>query len=208
MRRGIIGLETHGMMHSTMTGSVPRFVLPPPRRVTKRVQRARHTVADHGVFRVERLEYESLPRDVFVYQCPDWCNVIAETPSGEAIFVWQHRFGTDALSLEIPGGVIDPGESPEEAAHRELREETGYVAAELTLLTVVEPNPAMQGNRCYTFVAKGARKVTETSFDELEDLEVSLVPLDKIAALLDSGSVTHALVLCALETYLRKRDRR
>jgi ADP-ribose pyrophosphatase len=208
VRPTITQFETHGMMPSTMAGPDRPFVLPPPRRVTRLVQRSRHTVADHGVFRVERLEYETLPRDVFVYQCPDWCNVIAETSSGEAVFVWQHRFGTNALSLEIPGGIIDPGETPEEAAHRELREETGYVAAELEFLSVVEPNPAMQGNRCYTFVAKGARKLAETSFDELEDLEVTLVPLDEMAALLDSGSVTHALVVCALETYLRKRTRR
>ncbi len=196
------------MMALAMTGAPRSFFLPPPQRVTKLVQRARHPVADHGVFRVERLEYEALPRDVFVYQCADWCNVIAETPSGEVVLVWQHRFGTDALSLEIPGGVIDPGEAPEHAALRELREETGYVASALELLSVVEPNPAMQGNRCYTFIARNARHLTETAFDELEDLEVALAPVGKIAALLDSGQITHALVVSALETYLRKGMKR
>jgi 8-oxo-dGTP pyrophosphatase MutT (NUDIX family) len=161
-------------------------------------------VADHGVFRVERHEYSGLHRDVFVLACPDWCNVIAETESGELVFIWQYRFGSEALSLEIPAGVIDPSESPEAAARRELLEETGYAAESFELLTVVEPNPPLHGNKCFTFVARGARLVSTTSFDDLEDIEVALVKREHLAALLDSGQLTHALVIGALETYLRR----
>ncbi len=182
--------------------------LPPflrtPTNVRKLERKAAHAVADHGVFQIERREYGGLPRDVFVFSCPDWCNVIAETTSGELVFVWQYRFGTDALSLEIPGGVIDPGEAPEVAALRELREETGYHADAIELLSVVEPNPALQGNRCFTYVAKGARLVGPTEFDDLEELEVALVGTRDVPALLDSGCVTHALVVSALETWLRR----
>jgi 8-oxo-dGTP pyrophosphatase MutT (NUDIX family) len=175
-----------------------------PKRVGKPARTARHDVADHGVFRVERLIYETLPRDIFVFNCPDWCNVIAETEGGEIVLVWQYRFGTDALSLEIPGGVIDPGEAPEAAALRELREETGYEASSIELLSVVEPNPALQNNRCYTYVARGVKATGTTAFDDLEDLEVALVPRRDLPALLDSGHVTHALVVSALETYVRR----
>jgi len=168
--------------------------------------RRAHLVADHGVFKVERLVYEEtpLPRDIYVFVCPDWCNVIAETPEGELVFIWQYRFGTDALSLEIPGGVIDPGEEPLAAARRELLEETGYEAESFELVSVVEPNPALQGNRCFTYLARGARPTGKTAFDDMEDLETLLVPKSELADLLDDREITHSLVVVAIELYLRK----
>ena len=180
------------------------------RRAPKVIQKLRgrraHLVADHGVFKVERLVYEEtpLPRDIYVFVCPDWCNVIAETPEGELVFIWQYRFGTDALSLEIPGGVIDPGEEPLAAARRELLEETGYEAESFELVSVVEPNPALQGNRCFTYLARGARPTGKTAFDDLEDLETVLVPKSELADLLDDREITHSLVVVAIELYLRK----
>ena len=168
--------------------------------------RRAHLIADHGVFKVERLVYEEtpLPRDIYVFACPDWCNVIAETPEGELVFIWQYRFGTDALSLEIPGGVIDPGEEPLAAARRELLEETGYEAESFELVSVVEPNPALQGNRCFTYLARGARPTGKTAFDDMEDLETLLVPKSELADLLDDREITHSLVVVAIELYLRK----
>jgi ADP-ribose pyrophosphatase len=176
-----------------------------PKVIEKLRGRRAHLVADHGVFKVERLVYEGtpLPRDIFVFACPDWCNVLAETPAGELVLIWQYRFGTDALSLEIPGGVIDPGEEPIDAARRELLEETGYEAESIELVSVVEPNPALQGNRCFTYLARGARPTGKTAFDDLEDLETVLVPKSELAGLIDDREITHALVVVAIEVYLR-----
>jgi ADP-ribose pyrophosphatase len=179
-----------------------------PSHVKKMRKTGQQRLSDHGVFAVERLSYEGAPRDVFVFTCPDWCNVVAETAAGEIVMVWQYRFGTDAVSLEIPGGVIDPGEAPEQAARRELREETGYEADSFELLSTVEPNPALQGNRCFTYLARGARLAGETSFDDLEECETVLARQGDLPALMDEGAVTHALVVVALEAYLRKRGAR
>ena len=177
-----------------------------PKTIEKLQGRRAHLVADHGVFKVERLVYEitPLPRDIFVFACPDWCNIIAETAEGELVLVWQYRHGSDAMSLEVPGGVIDPGEEPLDAARRELEEETGYTAESFELVSVVEPNPALQGNRCFTYLARGARLTAKTAFDDLEDLETVVVPARDLARLIDDRVVTHALVVVALEVYLRK----
>ena len=179
-----------------------------PKRLAKLERSATVLDLDVGIFRVERATYPTLPRDIHVFTMPDWCNVLAETAEGELVMIWQHRFGTDELSLEIPGGVIDEGEEPLAAARRELREETGYDADSFEVVSVVDPNPALQTNKCWTFFARNARLVGETAFDEIEDLELVLVPKDDVAKIIDDGTVTHALVVVALEQYLRRFAKR
>jgi 8-oxo-dGTP pyrophosphatase MutT (NUDIX family) len=171
-------------------------------------QRRVEPVASYRVLDVVRVELEDgsgrARGDAFTVRCRDWCNVVALTPEDEIVLVWQYRFGTDALSLEIPGGVIDEGEDPLEAARRELFEETGYTADAFELLLEVEPNPAIQDNRCFSFLARGARYTGATRFDPMEELETTLFPAARLPELLDSGQVSHALVQGPLETFHRK----
>src|SRR5207302_1449517 len=154
------------------------------------------TVGRFRVFDVERARMidpdgRPSPRDIFTFTCPAWCTIVPVTDDGEVVLVWQYRHGTDALSLEVPGGVVDPGEAPRATARRELREETGYDAAAFEPLVVVHPNPALQGNECHAFVARGAHRVGPPSFDEGEECEVVRVPVADLPELLDSGRVTH-----------------
>ncbi len=128
----------------------------------------------------------------------EWCNVVPITPSGDVVLIRLHRFGIDAPSLEIPGGLIDPGEQPIDAARRELREESGYESDEVSPLGVVHANPALQPTRLHMFVARNCRPAPGgQQLDELEDCEVVLVPLSEIDALLRRGEITHALVWTA-----------
>jgi len=186
------------------------FRIDPPRiRPLERLSRRR--VSEHGVFAVEEgLWAPAAGAPVgpfFTFACPDWCNVVAVTDEDELALVWQYRVGTESMALELPGGVIDPGEAPLDAARRELREETGYEAAHLEPLSEVHPNPALQGNVCHSFVGRGAKLSGPVAFDEYEECELSLVPLSHARELLASPFFRHALCVAALQAFLLKEGR-
>lgn len=140
-----------------------------------------------------------------VLHIPPWTNVVALTAADEVVLVEQYRHGIDAVTLEIPGGVLDPGEEPAVAAARELVEETGYTGAVPRLLGTVHPNPAIQDNVCTTWLVADAQRTAEPSPDPGEDLAVLTVPRREIPELLRRGRITHSLVLAAfhwLDLYL------
>jgi 8-oxo-dGTP pyrophosphatase MutT (NUDIX family) len=135
--------------------------------------------------------------DTVVLECVDWVNVVALTPEEDVVLISQFRFGTQEVALEIPGGLIDPGEAPLEAARRELREETGYVAERWTPLGTVAPNPAIQRNRLHTYLAEACRLDGPQAQDPGEDIDVELVPLADVPRRIACGDIHHALVAVA-----------
>lgn len=159
-------------------------------------------VADHRIFRLRhdryRLEPSGVEHDFIVMDSPDWVNVVARTVDGRLILVKQYRHGLQRLSLEPPGGMIDPGETPEAAARRELREETGYVAEKVRLLGRVAPNPALQNNWCYLFLAEECRPVAARELDHLECIAVELRRPEELAELFRCEAICHALSVIAL----------
>ena len=126
-----------------------------------------------------------------------WANVVALTPNEEVVLVRQYRHGLDACCVEIPGGIVDPGEDPMTAAVRELREETGFVGDPAVPLGAVHPNPALMGNTCSTYLVTNARRAHTPSPDEEEDIVVELVPLAEIPDWIARGDITHAMVVAA-----------
>jgi ADP-ribose pyrophosphatase len=110
---------------------------------------------DFSVFSV--LKHQSPGGQSFsVLRCPDWVNVIAITNGGQYVLVQQHRFGTQAGSIEFPGGIVDDGSTPISSAMEELREETGYESDEWHSLGSYQVNPGLQNNLVHSFICKGA----------------------------------------------------
>jgi 8-oxo-dGTP pyrophosphatase MutT (NUDIX family) len=138
-----------------------------------------------------------------VIESPDWVNIVPLTPEREVVMVYQYRHGIDRITLEIPGGLIDAEDpSPLEAARREMREESGYDSSEVAPLGRIHPNPAIQNNHCYSFVAKNVVRRYEMIFDGTEHTEVVLVPLERIPDLIRDGTISHALVVVAFHWLL------
>ena len=139
-------------------------------------------------------------RDFFVIDPSDWVNIIPLTPRREVVFVRQFRHGIDAFTLEIPGGMIDPeDDSPATAGRREMMEECGFDSTDIIPLGRVHPNPAIQPNFCYSFLARNVKKVHEPHSNPggSEETEVVTVPLKSIKGLIATGKITHALVIAA-----------
>lgn len=134
----------------------------------------------------------------FVYlDSVDWINVIALTEQKQVVLIEQFRHGLGEVTLEIPGGMVDPGETPEQACLRELQEETGYTGETIEMIGRVSPNPAIQNNYCYTGLVRNVNFTGITELDTHEEIAVRLADLEEIPDLIRSGAIHHALVVCA-----------
>jgi len=133
-----------------------------------------------------------------VLETRSWVNVVALTPARELVVVRQYRFGTQSVTTEIPGGVIDPGEESQSAAQRELREECGHTAARWTYLGCTEPNPAFHDNLCHHWLAEDCVRTHEQELDAGEDIEIGVVTFAEMRRRIHAGEVRHSLVVTAL----------
>lgn len=128
----------------------------------------------------------------------DWVNIVPITPGGEVVLVKQYRHGLEDFTVETPGGMVDRGETPMEAAGRELLEETGYRAAEIVSLGGVNPNPALFGNTLHAFLGRDVERVAEVRNESTEETRVEVVSLEELRRLVSTGAVNHALVMAVL----------
>jgi ADP-ribose pyrophosphatase len=166
-------------------------------------------VADCRIFTVRR-DWSRIPGtdrsgSFYVLNSPHWVNILPVTPDCAVLFVSQFRHGTQEITLETPGGLIEPGETPEQAAERELREETGYSARSFRLLGQTDANPAFMTNSFTAVLAEDAVQTDPTAWDEHEELAPRLVPIDELPQLISSGAIRNTYSMLPLCWFLLDR---
>lgn len=151
-----------------------------------------------------------------VIKAPDWVTIIVEDiDTGYMLVERQHRFGSNCDIVEFPCGMVEPGESPRDAAIRELREETGYIVPEekMTYLGSTNPNPAFMTNRMHYFQVKmhGHPELGERELDSHEKIDPFWVSRDRFISrlteyILDPKETIPAILLSALFIYLKNEQ--
>lgn len=159
------------------------------------------TLAETPIFRLGRrraASQQSSKSGRYVYlDTVDWVNVLAVTADDQVVMIEQYRHGLQAVTLEIPGGMVDEGEDPDAAGLRELEEESGYRGRAHERIGVVSPNPAIQNNWCHTVLVHEAAATGTMRLDESEEIAVRLVPLEEVDALIQRGIIHHTMVVAA-----------
>lgn len=123
--------------------------------------------------------------------------VLAVDERNNVLTVRQYRKAIDDVMLEIPAGKLEYGENVEDAAKRELREETGMIAEELVYLGYFHPTPAYCKEKIHMYFARGLKE-TETDLDEDEFVEASTVPFDELYKMVLTNSVTDGKTVLAV----------
>jgi mutator protein MutT len=148
---------------------------------------------DHPHFHVRRdtirLPSGRVVDDYHVSVLDDYALVIAVTRDGDVVLTRQWKQGVQRVTLELPGGKIDGGETPAETAARELREETGFTVSTLDLLATLDVDASKSATAGHVFLGLDARRTGDPEPHEMEAPEVVLVPLADAARLVETGEI-------------------
>jgi len=137
-----------------------------------------------------------------VLESPDWVVVVAFDDAERLVMVRQYRHGWGDVTLECPGGLVEPGYEPLEAARAELLQETGHAGGEWTNLGRLAPVPAVFNNALHVFLARGVTRVSdELDLDEGEDIRTELHPYPEVRRMVERGDILHAQVVAAFYLY-------
>ncbi len=160
-------------------------------------------VADCRIFKVKSKTFshpDGRRGNFYVNESEDWIQtapILRDPKSAEicTVLVKQFRFGSQKTSWEFPGGIIEKGETPEEAAARELLEETGYSGSPAKILASYYPNPAIQNNLAHFAVIESAQKTSPVNWDENEEIEIRPVSVNVLDAMVKNGEISHSIAI-------------
>ncbi|MEH1963938.1 MAG: NUDIX hydrolase [Nostoc sp.] len=141
----------------------------------------------------------------YVLEYPTWVNIVALTKNQEVILVKQYRHGLKKTILELPSGAVEAEDVlPVEAAKRELLEETGYTSNNFIETGILSPNPANHSNLTHCFLATDVERVSDLKLDVTEQIDVVLLPLEKVIEGIDNGILLQTLHISSLFFALKK----
>lgn len=142
-----------------------------------------------------------------ILEFSDWAGIIALTQAQEVLLIRLYRRGVDQVVWEIPGGMVDPGETPLEAAKRELLEETGYGGGTFIEMPVISPNSDNHTNRYHPFLALDVEKRGGLSEEDIDRVEVHPIPLAEVIRMAQNGELLQAMQVSALFFALSRLNR-
>ena len=126
---------------------------------------------------------------------------VVHDPDRGILLLWRHRFITDTWGWEIPAGRVDPGETPAQAAAREVLEETGWRPGPVRPLQTYHPANGTSDQTFHVFVADGATHIGPPS-DPSESERIAWVPVEQVRTLVLAGELRDGLSLTGVLRYL------
>jgi len=157
--------------------------------------------------RVETIELPDGRRipDYYQLEMPSFACIFAETPEGRIIVYRQYRHGPRRVGLVFPGGHLEPGEAPLDAARRELHEETGFQSEAWAYLGGFTVNANQGGAISHMFHATGCCRTAHPRSDDLEETEILLLSRTELLAAIGRGEI-HLLTQIALVAIIWQKD--
>ena len=134
----------------------------------------------------------------YVLEYPHFINVVAITEGSDVVMIRQYRPARNEVRWELPGGMMDAEESSVETARRELLEETGFTANHFEELARTSVNPASHTNLSISVLATGARQVASPQWEDTEEIEMLLMPLDEVLTMLHRNEISQSMDVVTL----------